>query len=234
MFFPLKDENPTRNKPVVTVTLIVINCLVYFYSAMKPDQGFQIFLYQYGLIPTEIFHLSELTPQYSAPIFLTPFTSMFMHGGLMHLLGNMLYLWIFGNNIEDYLGPFKFLGFYLLSGLAADFLFVLFSPNSQVPMIGASGAIAGVLGAYLVLFPHARILTFMFLFFFIRMIYLPAKIILGFWFFYQLLMSASSFGSSGGGVAWLAHVGGFGFGWLLFRYLSKRRLRQWQSKIYTE
>jgi len=233
MFIPLKDENPTRNKPYATFILIVINCLVYFYSITKSNMGFQIFMYQYGLIPTEIFHMSELTPNYSAPILLTPFTSMFMHGGFMHLAGNMLYLWIFGNNIEDHLGPVKFVLFYLLTGLAAALLFIVFSPNSEVPMIGASGAIAGVLGAYLVLFPRARILTFLFLFIFIRVMYLPAKILLGFWFFYQLLMSASSFGG-GGGVAWLAHVGGFAFGWLWFRYSSKRRLRQWQSKIYTE
>ncbi len=233
MFIPLKDENPTRNKPIATFILIVINCLVYLYSATMSETGFQIFMYQFGLIPTEIFHLSELTPDYATPIALTPFTSMFMHGGFMHLAGNMLYLWIFGNNIEDQLGPFKFVLFYIISGLAAAFLFILFSPNSEIPMVGASGAIAGVLGGYLVLFPRARILTFMFLFFFIRMIYLPAKIVLGFWFFYQLLMSASSFGG-GGGVAWLAHVGGFAFGWLWFRFVSKRRLNQWQSRVYTE
>jgi len=230
MFIPIKDENPTRNKPVVTFALIIINCLVYLYSMTKSAQGFQIFTFQYGLIPYEIVHLSELTPQISSPILLTPFTSMFMHGGFMHLAGNMLYLWIFGNNIEDFLGPVKFLVFYLASGLAADFLFVVFSPSSQIPLVGASGAIAGVLGGYLILYPRARVLTVMFLFYFIRMIYLPAKIILGFWFFYQLLMSLMAGG--GGGVAWLAHVGGFAFGWLWFRYVSARRRRIWKSTIY--
>jgi len=230
MFIPIKDENPTRTKPIVTFILIVINCLVYLYSITKPAQEFQIFIYQFGLIPIEITHLAELTPQFSAPIFLSPLTSMFMHGGFMHLAGNMLYLWIFGNNIEDRLGPFKFLLFYLVSGLAADFLFIVFSPSSQIPMVGASGAIAGVLGAYLVLFPRARVLTVLFLFYFIRLVHLPAKVILGFWFFYQLLMSFMGAGG-GGGVAWLAHVGGFAFGWAWFRFISGRRSRSWRSQV---
>ncbi|RKX17909.1 MAG: rhomboid family intramembrane serine protease [Candidatus Zixiibacteriota bacterium] len=234
MFIPLKDENPTRNKPIATFILIVINCLVYFYSITLQGNGFQIFMYQFGLIPTEIFHLSELTPNYPSPVLLSPFTSMFLHGGFMHLAGNMLYLWIFGNNIEDQLGPFKFVIFYLVSGLAASFLFVIFSPNSEIPMIGASGAIAGVLGGYLFLFPKARVLTLMFLFYFIRMIYLPAKVVLGFWFVYQIIMSVFSAGDGGGGVAWLAHVGGFAFGYLWFRFVFKSRLKKWQSKVYTE
>ncbi len=234
MFIPLKDENPTRNKPIATFILIVINCLVYFYSITLQGNGFQIFIYQFGLIPTEIFHLSELTPNYPSPVLLSPFTSMFLHGGFMHLAGNMLYLWIFGNNIEDHLGPFKFILFYFVSGLAAAFLFVIFSPSSEIPMVGASGAIAGVLGGYLFLFPRARVLTLMFLFYFIRMIYLPAKVVLGFWFVYQIIMSVFSAGDGGGGVAWLAHVGGFAFGYLWFRLVSKRRLNKWQSKVYTE
>ena len=234
MFIPLKDDNPTRNKPIATFILIVINCLVYFYSITLQGNGFQIFMYQFGLIPTEIFHLSEITPNYPSPVLLSPFTSMFLHGGFMHLAGNMLYLWIFGNNIEDHLGPFKFILFYFVSGLAAAFLFVIFSPSSEIPMVGASGAIAGVLGGYLFLFPRARVLTLMFLFYFIRMIYLPAKVVLGFWFVYQIIMSVFSAGDGGGGVAWLAHVGGFAFGYLWFRLVSKRRLKKWQSKVYTE
>ena len=160
MFFPIKDENPTVNKPYVTVTLIVINVLVYLYTMPMSRKAFQIFLYKFGLIPYELVHIEELTPQYAVPVFLTPFTSMFLHGGFWHLLGNMLFLWIFGNNIEDFLGPVKFIIFYIASGLAAVVLFVVFGPNSQVPLVGASGAIAGVLGAYLILYPHARILTF--------------------------------------------------------------------------
>ena len=223
MFFPIKDENPTVNKPYVTVSLIVINTLVYLYTFPMNPKVFQIFMYKFGLIPYELVHLEELTPHFSFPVLLTPFTSMFVHGGFMHLLGNMLFLWIFGNNIEDYLGPVKFIIFYLVSGLSAVFLFVLFGPNSQVPLVGASGAIAGVLGAYLVLFPHARIVTLIWLFF-IQVVRIPAKFLLGFWFFYQLLMSVAG---GGGGVAWLAHVGGFAFGYIWFRFIAARnRIRR--------
>lgn len=225
MFFPLKDENPTYSKPILTVSLIVINCLVYFYSWPMHQKVFQIFMFKYGLIPYELVHMAELTPDFAVPVFLTPFTSMFLHGGFLHLAGNMLFLWIFGNNIEDYLGSVKFIIFYLVSGLAAVFLFVLFGPNSKVPLVGASGAIAGVLGAYLVLYPRAKILTLIWLFYFIRIVKLPASFMLGFWFFYQLLMSAASSGT-GGGVAWLAHVGGFAFGWAWFKFFASKRRRR--------
>jgi membrane associated rhomboid family serine protease len=232
MFLPLKDENPTRTKPYVTFILIVINCLVYFYSITKPGQGFQIFIYQFGLIPLELTRASELTPQFSSPIYLSPFTSMFLHGGFMHLAGNMLYLWIFGNNIEEHLGRIKFVIFYLLSGLAASLLFVVFDPSSDIPLVGASGAIAGILGAYLVLYPNARVLTLIFLFYFIRIVKVPAKFVLIFWFFYQLLMSFGAIGGgSGGGVAWLAHVGGFAFGWVIIRITARRRQKIWRTKL---
>ena len=227
MFFPIKDENPTVNKPYVTVSLIVINVLVYLYTMPMSRKAFQIFMYKFGLIPYELVHVEELTPQYAVPVFLTPLTSMFLHGGFWHLLGNMLFLWIFGNNIEDFLGPVKFTIFYFASGLAAVVLFVVFGPNSQVPLVGASGAIAGVLGAYLILYPHARILTVIFLFF-IQIVRIPAKFLLGFWFFYQLLMSVMG---GGGGVAWLAHVGGFAFGYIWFRYVAGRRQRKWRKSL---
>jgi membrane associated rhomboid family serine protease len=230
MFFPLKDENPTRNRPYATTTLIAINSLIWLYTAFLPARVFNIFLFKHGLIPYELIHLSETTPQYSAPILLSPFSSMFLHGGFLHLAGNMLYLWIFGNNIEDYFGPVKFIIFYLCSGLAAAFLFVLFSPNSEVPLVGASGAIAGILGAYFVLHPRARILTLIWIFFFIRLVYIPASFVLGFWFFYQLIMSAVASGS-GGGVAWLAHVGGFIFGWTWFKFVLRKGRRQVVSTI---
>lgn len=224
MFFPLKDENPTYNRPYVTVSLIVINVLVYLYTLPMSQQAFRVFLFKFGLIPYEIVHLSELVPEISFPVFLTPFTSMFLHGGFMHLLGNMLFLWIFGNNVEDFLGPIKFIIFYFVSGLAAVLLFVIFGPNSQVPLVGASGAIAGILGAYMILWPRARILTLIWLFYFIRLAHIPAKFMLGFWFFYQLLMSTSSIGGgTGGGVAWLAHVGGFAFGWVWFRFIASKK-----------
>ena len=219
MFLPLKDEHPGPNKPYATFIIIVLNCIVYFLSMGRTPQEFNIFIYKYGLIPYEIVHMTELTPQYHWPILLSPISSMFTHAGFMHLAGNMLYLWIFGNNVENHLGPVKFTIFYLVSGLAAAFMFVIFSPNSQIPLVGASGAIAGVMGAYMFLFPHARILTLLFLFYFIRIMRISAWVILGFWFVYQIFMSAAG---GGGGVAWLAHVGGFGFGYLWFRLVGSR------------
>lgn len=230
MFFPLKDELPTQRKPIVTVSLIVINIVVFAISYFRPAEQYHLFLVQFGLIPYELFHLTELTPQISAPLFLTPFTSMFFHGGFMHLGGNMLFLWIFGNNIEDYFGHVRFVIFYLISGLAAALLFIVVSPNSMVPMVGASGAIAGVLGAYLVLHPNAKIVTLIFVFYFIRVTKLPAKFMLGFWFLYQLFMSMVG-STSGGGVAWMAHVGGFVFGWLWLKLLIRRRRKQFSYEI---
>jgi membrane associated rhomboid family serine protease len=224
VFFPLKDENPTRRKPILTVTLIVINVLVFLYSYLRPARAFQYFIVQYGLIPYELVHLTELTPELPAPVLATPFTSMFMHGGILHLGGNMLYLWIFGNNIEDYFGPVRFIIFYLVAGLAAALLFIVFSPNSNIPMVGASGAVSGVLGAYLVLYPRARVLTLVWIFYFIRLVHLPAKFLLGFWFFYQLLMSLMAT-AGGGGVAWMAHIGGFAFGFLILRLIVRKRRR---------
>ncbi len=219
MFIPLKDDNPTRHLPLATLVIIAINALVYLFSMTKDPQGFQAFIFQFGLIPVEVTHFTEFTPNLSAPILLTPLTSMFTHAGFMHLAGNMLFLWVFGNNIEDHLGPVKFVLFYLVAGLVGDLLFIIFSPNSEIPLVGASGAIAGIMGAYFVLFPRARILTLIFLFYFIRVVRLPAAVVLGFWIVYQILMSAISSGV-GGGVAWLAHIGGFGFGWLWFKIFS--------------
>jgi len=175
MFIPLKDDNPTSRVPFVTVLFIILNAVVFFYQLFSPE-GLQYFVYKMGAIPYEITHFKALSlvimesreplTRLSPP--LTLIVSMFMHGGIFHLVFNMLYLWIFGNNIEDYLGHARFILFYLLSGLGASLAHILFHPNSQVPMIGASGAIAGILGAYLILYPQARVLTLVFLFFFIR------------------------------------------------------------------
>lgn len=214
---PLKDDIPTNRLPVVTIGLILINCLIHLYRFTLPPLEAQMAVYQFGLIPAEITHFADMTPQVPFPVWLSPFSAMFLHADLWHLGGNMLYLWIFGNNVEDHLGPVKFLLFYLVSGLAAVGLFIAITPNGTVPMIGASGAIAGVLGAYLVLFPRARILTLIWFIFIIRLIWLPAMFILGYWFVIQLFMGISSLGQGGGGVAWFAHIGGFAFGWLYFR-----------------
>jgi membrane associated rhomboid family serine protease len=216
---PLKDDIPSSRRPIMTVALISVNCLVFFYL-LSWGKEFQNALFKWGAIPFEITHGKELTPQLAFPIPLSLFSSMFMHGGFLHLAGNMLYLWIFGDNVEDRLGHAKFFVFYILSGLAASLLYILTSPQSQVPMIGASGAIAGVLGAYIINFPNAKILTLVLFGFFIRIARIPALLVLGFWFILQLLYALPSIGSTTGGVAWFAHVGGFLSGIILFKLFT--------------
>ena len=217
---PIKDDIPSYRRPMVTMGLIIINIMVYLYQIIQGPY-FQHFIVKYGAIPYEIMHGQELTPQLSFPIPLTLLSSMFLHGGLLHLIGNMLYLWIFGDNVEDKLGHLRFLIFYILSGLAGSMAHVLTSPGSQVPMIGASGAIAGILGAYLIRFPQSRIWTLIFFGFFIRTVRIPAIFVLGFWFILQLLYGLPSIGAQGGGVAWFAHIGGFLTGILLFKIMRK-------------
>lgn len=221
MFFPIRDDAPTYRKPYFTVGLIVVNSLIFVFTTMLGAREFQLFTIQFGYIPFELWTSVELTPQIPAPQYLTPFTSMFMHGGWMHLIGNMLFLWIYGNNVEDYFGPIKFLIFYLVAGLAAIAIYTIFDSNSQVPLVGASGAIAGVMGAYIVLHPNARI-TVLVVLFFIQFVQVPAKVVLGIWFGYQLLMSLTGMsGAAGGGVAWMAHVGGFVFGYLVMKLVVR-------------
>ena len=223
---PLKDENPTRTFPSVVILLIAANVVAYLYQSLLPDSQQQQFVYTYGAIPVLLLgkaKLSGLVPL--APIWLSVFTAMFLHGGLLHLGSNMLYLWIFGNNVEDTLGHFRFLVFYLLCGLIAAGAQVALSMNSAVPMIGASGAIAGVLGAYYVKFPTARIRTLVLLLPFITVVMLPASLVLILWFLLQVLQSVGSLGASSarGGVAVFAHVGGFVAGWVLVRRFEPRR-----------
>ena len=210
MFIPLKDENPTEKFPVITVCLIALNCLIFAYQALSP-QGLEYYVLKFGIIPYEITHWNFQLglPRVAWPLSLL--TGMFLHGSLWHLGGNMLYLWIFGNNVEDVLGHFRYLSLYLVSGLSASLVQTIFSPNSRIPMIGASGAIAGLLGAYLVLFPSARIKTLLFLFIYVTIVYVPAWIFLGLWFALQVANVGL-----GGGVAWFAHVGGFltGLAWV--------------------
>jgi membrane associated rhomboid family serine protease len=220
MFFPIRDDNPTFRKPYLTIGLIVVNGLIFLYSKSLGYEGFQQFMLNFGYTPS--IYLNA-THEYILPnwYYLTPLSSMFMHAGWMHIIGNMLFLWIFGNNIEDYFGPVKFLSFYLLSGLAAIALYTLFNPSSEVPLVGASGAIAGVMGAYMVLHPRAEI-TCLIVFFFIQFVVLPAKLVLGIWFGLQIFFALVG-SSTGGGVAWFAHVGGFIFGWLILKALVKIR-----------
>jgi membrane associated rhomboid family serine protease len=237
--FPLRDNIPTERFPIVTIALIVANVLMYFLfqkggiTLGSPDSvDFQCNLYEYGTIPREVTHPDfDLQVQgcerLEAPTWLTLFTSMFMHGGLLHLGGNMLFLWIFGNNVEDSMGPLKFIVFYVLSGLAADAAQILISVNSTVPTIGASGAVAGVLGGYLLLFPRARVVTLIFIVFFFTILELPAILFLGVWILEQALFAYFDIAGSGeGGVAYFAHIGGFVFGLLLVRTFARGRKRR--------
>jgi membrane associated rhomboid family serine protease len=232
---PLRDLNPTRRFPVVTIALIAINVLIFILElSLSPEEQNQLSCMA-GLIPCQVTgSCPDLTqrflPQYTCLLFATSgppvaldfITAMFLHGGLLHLLSNMLYLWIFGNNIEDVLGRGPFILFYLACGIAASFAQILAEPSAPIPTIGASGAIAGILGAYLILFPHTRILSVVFLFYFIRFIEIPAIIVLGFWFVLQFFNGLASLGLPAmGGVAYFAHIGGFVAGVVLI-YLFRR------------
>jgi membrane associated rhomboid family serine protease len=225
--FPLKDDNPTRITPVITVGLIVLNVLVYAYQFLLAAGGpggereFQAFIQEFGLVPCRLTGACHGPVDLPSPT-LTIFSSMFMHGNLFHIGGNMLYLWIFGNNVEDTLGHGRFLAFYLLSGIAAALAQTAIGPGSEVPMVGASGAVSGVLGAYLLLFPRAHVTTLIVLGFFWRLVDIPAMIVLGFWIVLQVLNGLGSFGASGG-VAFFAHIGGFLAGMGLLFVLRPRR-----------
>lgn len=201
---PLKDENPTKNFPYVTIFLIISNTLIFLYQISQPVVAFTIFE-TYGLIPAQLVE----TPIRTYP---TIYSSMFIHSGLSHLAGNMLYLWIFGNNIEDILGKLRFIIFYLVCGTLASMGHIVTDFQSSVPMVGASGAISGILGAYLVLFPFARIKTLVFLGFLITIIRVPAIILLVIW---MLIQVFSGMVGDDGGIAWYAHIGGFIAGMLL-------------------
>ncbi len=206
---PLHDDNPTSLTPFVTVGLIVVCVAVFLWQVSLPPAAMEAALYGYGMIPAVLFGERELAPGLAAiPVELSVVTSMFLHGGWMHLIGNMLYLWIFGNNVEDAMGHGRFVAFYLLCGLAAAFAQAFQDPGSTVPMIGASGAIGGVLGAYLLLYPQARVLVLIPLGFFFYTLRIRALYVLGFWFLLQFLQSAMTAGQQGG-VAYWAHIGGF-------------------------
>ena len=220
---PLRDDVPTRTFPIVTVILIAVNVAIYLYQIFLSEPMHTAMVYKWAYIPVEYTSRTQVVPDLAVPYGVTVITSMFLHGGFMHVAGNMLYLWIFGNNIEDYLGKVKFIIFYVISGLAAVVTYTIFDPHSEIPLIGASGAIAGVMGAYMVLYPNARVQTLIFLGFFIQSVRVPAMILLVFWFILQIISGLPGLvGPSQGGVAWFAHVGGFAFGWLYFK-LSKKR-----------
>jgi len=223
---PLKDDNPTLGRPVVTYFLIG-TCVVVFFMQLGSEsyRTGQLF-YSYGLIPSVLMGHDRLPMDfYVVPAYVTIFSSMFMHGGFMHLIGNMLYMWIFADNIEDNLGPKKFIVFYLLSGTGAAMAQVLVDPSSQVPMVGASGAIGGVLGAYIINYPKAKVLVLIPLGFFLFSQKIRALYVLGFWFVLQFINS-SMMSSQGGGVAYAAHIGGFVSGIILILFFNKKVKRK--------
>ncbi len=221
---PLYDDNPTKIFPILTVTFIVACVLVFFWQLSLGPAG-QKAVYALGVIPATLLQGKTLAPDiYLIPAELTLLTSMFLHGGWMHLIGNMLYLWIFGNNVEDAMGHTRFIIFYVICGLAAALAQSLPDPSSVIPMIGASGAISGILGAYLLLYPRARVLVAIPLVVFIYTTRLPAMAVLGFWFAFQLISSLLA-DSGGGGVAWGAHVGGFIAGVLLIPFFKYRHIK---------
>lgn len=209
---PIRDNNPTRSTPIVTITLIVLNVLIYIYEWLLSGSEAQMmaFFDQWAVIP------QQLTSTF-VPEAITLLSAMFLHGSWLHLGGNMLYLWIFGDNIEDRLGKLRYILFYLLGGLAASAAQIFIDPNSTIPNVGASGAIAGVLGGYLILYPKARVLTLV-----LRvMTHVPAFIVLGLWFVLQLFQGVGSLGvptdAQQGGVAFFAHIGGFVAGMILIK-----------------
>lgn len=222
---PLKDNIPTRHPPVVTLVIIGINAYVYLKEFLLGPYAAQRFILYYGLIPCGLTGECQVAGRAFSPE-LTLLTSMFVHAGFFHFAGNMLYLWIFGNNIEDSMGKIRFTIFYLLSGLGAAFAQIMVNPASRIPMVGASGAVSGVLGAYLLLFPHARVLTLIPLGFFTQVTEIPALFVLGFWIVVQVVNGLLTFNFQGGGVAWFAHIGGFAVGMLLIG-LFKRRVVRW-------
>jgi membrane associated rhomboid family serine protease len=224
---PLRDENPSSTIPIVNTFLILANLSVFIYQNFFVQGGAGPLFTRLGFIPYELTHAVDIAPKNLAPVPLTIITSMFMHAGWIHFLGNMLYLWIFGDNIEDVLGHLKYFFFYLLCGVSASLTHGLVNFSSQVPTVGASGAVAGVLGAYMFLFPGARVRTLFIVFVFIRVISVPAIILLGYWILIQLLSGITEFGSGmGGGVAWFAHIGGFVTGLVLVILMRKRRKKR--------
>jgi len=219
---PYKDDNPIHIIPLVTILIIALNILVFIMQLFSGEDSASI-AYSYGAIPHNIISLTSSQP---IPPALTIFTSMFMHGGLFHIAWNMLYFWIFGNNIEERLGHIRFIFFYLFCGVIAALSHALLSPNSNVPMIGASGAVSGMLGAYLLLFPMAKIRTIVFLGFYITVIQIPALIVIGFWAIIQVVSGLISQGNAAqGGIAFFAHVGGFAAGLITIKLWQPRRLR---------
>jgi membrane associated rhomboid family serine protease len=211
---PLKDDIPTRTFPIITVAIVLVNIIIFVWSRTLSNGSELDFVYKYALVPRELLVSFSSRPDLLPYNVLTIFSSMFLHGGVLHVGGNMLYLWIFGNNVEDALGHTRFVVFYLVAGVVAALVQFSYDPGASVPMIGASGAVSGILGAYLLLFPTARVKTLIFILFFITTVEIPAILLLTVWFLVQILFS------HGQGVAWFAHIGGFIFGLLTIKIFA--------------
>ncbi len=218
---PLRDDNPAQRIPVVTRVVIVVNVLAFALELSMGESRTE-FLREWGVVPGRLF--ASLSGDTSLPVeLMTVVTSMFLHGGWLHLIGNMWYLWIFGDNVEDSMGSPGFLAFYLAAGAVAVGVHSALMPGSPIPTVGASGAIAGVLGAYARAFPRARIITLIPIFFFFQVVAIPALVVLGIWFVFQFLAGTLSFGGASGGVAWWAHIAGFVFGFIAMGLLTRQR-----------
>lgn len=219
---PLRDTQPSYSTPFVTLSIIALNAMVFFHQVSLGRYELNHFIAQYAIVPDRFQFVDLLT-------------SMFMHGGWMHLIGNMWFLWIYGDNVEDVLGHGKYALFYVLCGIAAGLVHVMLAPYSRVPTLGASGAIAGVMGAYLVKFPHSRIITLVPIFIFFTTMEIPALLILLYWFVLQIFSGVGSIGysnvSDGGGVAWFAHVGGFVAGMILILVLRTRERFRYRKDL---
>lgn len=227
---PIRDDNPTRRVPWVTVALIALNIAIFAYELTLEPPALEAFLIRWAFIPAR-FLADPLAPSQ----IVTLFSAMFMHAGWVHVGGNLLYLWIFGNNVEDRFGPLGFTAFYLASGVVAALAQLAAAPDAIIPTLGASGAIAGVLGAYLLLFPGAAVVTIIPIFVFIEVARVPAYLVIGFWFVLQLGSGLASLGAeaTAGGVAWFAHIGGFCAGLLLALPEALRSRRRRRPRAYS-
>ena len=220
-FFPLFDDNPAKNFPITTWLIIFICSLIFIYQTSLDNNDLNFIFYNFGVVPAFITLPSNSENLTFIHPYLTLLSSAFLHAGWMHLIGNMLYLWIFGDNVEDSMGIMRFVIFYIICALSAGLLQVTFNPTSYIPMVGASGAIAGVLGSYLVLYPKANVKVFIWIIFFVRTINVPAWIVLGIWIMIQFISLPESLNSQSGGVAYFAHIGGFIAGDILTPFFKK-------------
>lgn len=223
---PIRDRNPSGTFPIVTVSIIFINVVVFLIQ-LSAGPRLDAILFQFGIVPIKVVYSADIPASTFVNTYFPFLSYMFLHGGFVHLIGNMWYLWIFGDNIEDTLGRFKFILFYLLCGIGSAMVHIYFNSQSGIPCVGASGAIAGVLGAYMVTFPRARVLVVIPLFIIWEIMELPAIFVLGFWFLIQFFSGAAAISKvQGGGVAWWAHIGGFVLGIILIKIFPKSRYRR--------